>query len=303
VLSRVRPPAEASERSGIPAERLAGLRERLLAARAGRPQPALDDKALASWNGMALAALADGARLLGRDDLLAAAIACAEFLLGQLSREDGSLWRTHRDGRSSIPAFLDDHAQAAEGLWQLHRATLDPRWLFEARRLALLADERFADPEGTGWCDTAHDGEPLVARPRTLDDAPTPSGASTLAGVLLRIARLDEDEALEQRVRAVVASAGALPARAPQAFGNLLCVSAALLAGPLTVAIAGEAGEPAALALGRAAVAAGGPEAVVWLDPARSRPPEGPVAYVCRGTLCLPPIAEADALIARLTEA
>jgi hypothetical protein len=123
----------------------------MLEARDHRPQPGLDDKALASWNGMALAALAEGARVLERPDLLEAAEQCAGFLLGPLSRPDGTLWRTHRDGRSSIPGFLDDHAQVAEGLWQLHRATLDPRWLSEARRLALLADDRRA----RGWLLTA----------------------------------------------------------------------------------------------------------------------------------------------------
>ncbi|MEO9174028.1 MAG: thioredoxin domain-containing protein [Gaiellales bacterium] len=302
VLSRVLEVAEASERSGIPAERLPELLRRMLEARALRPQPGLDDKALAAWNGMALAALAEGARVLDRADLLSAAIDCAGFLLGPLSRPDGTLWRTHRDGRSSIPGFLDDHAQVAEGLWQLHRATLDPRWLFEARRLALVADERFADPDGPGWCDTATDGEELVARPRTLDDAPTPSGASTLALLLVRIARLDDDHALEQRVRAFVSAAGDLPARAPQAFGNVLCVASSLLAGAETVAIAGLGDDEAARALGRAAVDAAGPETVVWLDPARPAP-DGPAAYVCHGTTCLPPVTDSASLRNLLTDA
>jgi uncharacterized protein len=302
VLSRVLELAEASERSSVPAERLPELRRRMLEARALRPQPGLDDKALASWNGMALAALAEGARVLERADLLAAAVDCAEFLLGPLSRPDGTLWRTHRDGRSSIPGFLDDHAQVAEGLWQLHRATLDPRWLVEARRIALVAAERFADPDGPGWCDTATGGEELVARPRTLDDAPTPSGASTLAALLVRIARLDDDQALEERVRAFVSAAGDLPARAPQAFGNVLCVACTLLAGAETVAIAGRADDAAARALGRAAVDAAGPETVVWLDPARPAP-DGPAAYVCHGTTCLPPVTDAVALRKLLTQA
>jgi uncharacterized protein YyaL (SSP411 family) len=301
VLSRVLGLEEASERSGVPAERLPELRARMLEARGHRPQPGLDDKALASWNGMALAALAEGARVLERPDLLEAAVACAEFLLGPLSRPDGSLWRTHRDGRSSIPGFLDDHAQVAEGLWQLHRATLDPRWLSEARRLALLADTRYADPDGPGWCDTAADGETLVARPRTLDDAPTPSGASTLAGVLVRVARLGGDVELEARPRAVVATAGTLLTRAPQAFGNLLCVASALLADTVTVAIAGDADDPAARALGRTAVAASSSETIVWIDPSQQPSADGPAAYVCRGRTCLPPAVGEDALRAALT--
>jgi uncharacterized protein YyaL (SSP411 family) len=301
VLSRVIEVDEASTRSGVPAERLPDLRRRMLEARARRPQPALDDKALASWNGMALAALAEGARVLERPDLLEAAEQCAAFLLGPLSRPDGSLWRSHRAGRSSVPGFLDDHALVAEGLWQLHRATLDPRWLAEARRLALLADERFSDPAGTGWYDTQAGGEELVARPRTLDDAPTPSGASTLAGLLVRLARLDGDDGLEARARAVVADAGDLPARAPTAFGNILCVASALLSDIETVAIAGRPDDPAARTLGRAAVAASGPETIVWLDSSRvTAAGEPPAAYVCRGSTCLPPVLGEDELRAIL---
>jgi uncharacterized protein YyaL (SSP411 family) len=301
VLSRVITLDDASERSGVAAERLPGLQARMLAARATRPQPGLDDKALASWNGMALAALAEGARLLDRPDLLEAAEQCAAFLLGPLSRPDGTLWRSHRDGRSSVPGFLDDHAQVAEGLWQLHRATLDPRWLAESQRLALAADARFADPDGPGWFDTAAGGEELVARPRTLDDAPTPSGASTLAALLVRIARLTGDDALEERARAVIVDAGGLPARAPQAFGNVLCVASALLSGPETVAIAGDANDPAARRLGRAAVAAAGPDTIVWIDPARAAEAP-PAAYLCRGSTCLPPVTGEDGVRALLTQ-
>ena len=152
-----------------------------------------------------------------------------------------------------------------------------------------------------GWYDTAAGGEELVARPRTLDDAPTPSGASTLAGLLVRLARLDGDDALEARARAVVADAGDLPARAPTAFGNILCVASALLSDIETVAIAGRADDPAALALGRAAVAASGPETIVWLDPARvTAAGEPPAAYVCHGSTCLPPVLGEDELRAVL---
>ena len=134
VLSLVAPPEDDDERA-----RLARVRATLLEARAARPQPALDDKALASWNGMALAALAEGARLCRRPDLLAAAERCAAFLLGPLSHPDGGLWRTHRAGRSQVPAFLDDYAQVALGLHELYLATRDDRYLAESRRLALLA--------------------------------------------------------------------------------------------------------------------------------------------------------------------
>jgi uncharacterized protein YyaL (SSP411 family) len=118
----------------------------------------------------------------------------------------------------------------------------------------------------------------------------------------VRIARLDEDEALEARVRAFLAATGDLPARAPQAFGNVLCLASALLAGSETIAIAGSPDDPAARALGLAAIAAAGPETVVSIDPSRPSP-DGPAAYLCRGTTCLPPVGDADALRNLLTEA
>ena len=240
VLSLVAPPEGDADRA-----RLARVRAQLLEVRSSRPQPALDDKALASWNGMALAALAEGARLCRRRDLLEAAERCATFLLGPLSRPDGGLWRTHRAGRSQVPGFLDDYAQAASGLYELYLATRDHRHLRESRRLALLACERFGAPDGS-FFDTAHDAEVLVARPRELDDNPTPSAATRpWRGCSYGLRDLRRARA-RAAARAVVADAGDLPARAPTAFGNVLCVASALLSDIETVAIAGRADDPAA---------------------------------------------------------
>ncbi len=247
VLSVISPPADEDER-----ERLATIRATLLEARALRPQPALDDKALASWNGMALAALAEGARLCRRPDLLAAAERCAAFLLGPLSHPDGGLWRTHRAGRSQVPGFLDDYAQVAVGLHELYLATREHRYLEESRRLALLACERFGAPDGS-FFDTAHDAEVLVARPRELDDNPTPSGSTTLAGLLVKLARIYGEPELERRARAVVAQVGTLLARAPQGFGHLLGVCDALLSPPREAAVVGARRRSRARRAGRGA--------------------------------------------------
>ena len=132
---------------------------------------------------------------------------CAAFLLGPLSHPDGGLWRTHRAGRSQVPGFLDDYAQVAVGLHELYLATREHRYLAESRRLALLACERFGAPDGS-FFDTAHDAEVLVARPRELDDNPTPSGSTTLAGLLVKLARIYGEPELERRARAVVAHVG-----------------------------------------------------------------------------------------------
>src|ERR671935_78762 len=156
-------------------------RSRLFELREKRPKPLRDDKVIASWNGLALAALAESARRLQRDDLLTAARELGAFLLGPLSTDEGRLFRTWRAGRAHTTGFLEDYADVANGLYELHVATGDLRWLEEARRLALLAVELFADDERGGFFHTPADGEALVNRKKELDDHPTPSGNATLA--------------------------------------------------------------------------------------------------------------------------
>jgi uncharacterized protein len=298
VLSVVSQPEDDADR-----ERLARVRETLLAARAARPQPALDDKALASWNGMALAALAEGARLCRRPDLLEAAERCAAFLLGPLSQPGGDLWRTHRAGRSQVPGFLDDYAQVAVGLHELYLSTRDGRYLAESRRLALLAIERFGAPDGAFY-DTAHDAEQLVARPREFDDNPTPSGNSTLAGLLVRLGRTYGEPELERRAHAVAEQVGPLLARAPQGFGHLLGVCDALLSPPREAAVVGAPDDPATAELAQSLLDPYEPDlAVAFGDGAdglgipllegRGLVNGGAAVYVCSGFVCAAPATDA----------
>ena len=154
----------------------AELRGRVLEERSKRPQPFRDDKALASWNGLALAALAEAGYRLERDDWVEAARRIAEFVLGPLSDEDGRLLRSRRDGRASGSGFLDDYANVAYGLLELHVATGELRWLLEARRLALLAIDLFADEERGGFYLSPADGDARVPRTKDLQDTPDPVG-------------------------------------------------------------------------------------------------------------------------------
>src|SRR5207253_2116770 len=208
-----------------------GTRARLLEIRERRPQPALDDKVIASWNGLALAALAEGARHLASNRLLQAALE-----LGAVLAVD-PLWRTLRDGRAKYPAYLDDYANVAHGLYELHVASGDLRWLREARRLALAAAELFGDPERGGFFLTPADGEPLVARQKAFDDNPTPSGSSMLAFVLLRLARIWGDDELERQAVSALRLVRDLLPRAPTAFGWALCALDLYLATPRELAI------------------------------------------------------------------
>jgi uncharacterized protein YyaL (SSP411 family) len=270
-------------------------RLRLLAIREQRPQPALDDKVIASWNGLALAALAEGARRLERSDLLAAAVELGELLAAD------PLWRTMRDGRAKFPAYLDDYANVAHGLYELHVATGDLRWLRESRRIALAAVERFGDPERGGFFLTQADGEQLVARQKTFDDNPTPAGSSMLAFVLLRLARIWGDDELERLAVGALRLVRDLLPRAPSAFGWALCALDLHLSPPRELAILGCADSDVA----RAALRGFDPNAVVAFGPAEDVPLlEGkslvdgrPAVYVCERFACRAPATDPAELV------
>ena len=154
--------------------------------------------------------------------LARAARALGEFLLGPLSADDGRLLRSTRDGRTSGLGFLDDYANVAHGLIELHVATGELRWLLEARRLALLAVELFADDEHGGFFLSPADGDARVARTKDLQDSPVPSGNSMLAYVLLRLGRIWGDDELERAgsVGVPARRAGACAARRASSRGR-----------------------------------------------------------------------------------
>jgi uncharacterized protein len=307
-------PAEAEE-AGIPAGLLEPfehgrlivrgeldpeLQARVLELRAQRPQPFRDDKALASWNGLMLGALAEAAYRLERDDWLESARALGGFLLGPLSGEDGRLHRSIRDGRVSGPGFLDDYANVAFGLMELHVATGEPRWLLEARRLALLAVELFGDGEeegnGGGFFLSPPDRDARVARTKDLQDTPIPSGNAMLAWVLLRLALIWGDDELERRGVSVLRLVEPALRRAPGAFAWALCGLDLYLSPPREIAIAGPVSSPVA----RAALARFEPRTVVAVGPSEEVPLLAgkdlvhgqPAVYVCERFACRAPVTD-----------
>lgn len=275
-------------------------RARLFEARERRPKPARDDKAIASWNGLALAALAEAGRRLASNRLLLAATGVAEFLLGPLSGEDGRLRRSFRAGQAKGTGYLEDYADVANGLYELHVATGDLRWLEESRRLALLAVELFADEERGGFFLTPADAEQLVVRKKVLDDHPTPSGNSMLAYVLLRLARIYGDDELERRAVSVFRLIHRVFERAPSAVGHALCALDLHFAPPKEIAIVGQPDDDVA----RAALVPYEPNAVVAFGPsedvpllAGKTPVDGkPAVYVCERFACQAPVTDASVL-------
>jgi uncharacterized protein YyaL (SSP411 family) len=277
----------------IRGELTADERARLFEIRDRRPKPLRDDKAIAGWNGLMLAALAEAGRRMQRDDWVHVAVELAEFLLGPSS--DGErLHRTWREGVAKGTGYLEDYANVAHGLYELHVATGDLRWLRESRRLALLAVELFADDAQGGFFLTPADGEALVARQKDLDDNPTPSGNSMLAFVLLRLARIWGDDELEGRAAGVLRLVRDIIPRAPSAFGWALCALDLYLSPPRELAIIGSPGDPVA----RRALAAHDPNAVVVFGPddeipllaGKTRVDGQPALYVCERFACQAPV-------------
>jgi uncharacterized protein len=270
-------------------------RARLFEIREQRPKPLRDDKAIAGWNGLMLAALAEAGRRLQRDDWTRAAMALAEFLLGPLSNGE-RLHRTWRDGVAKGTGYLEDYANVANGLYELHVATGDLRWLRESRRLALLAVELFADDEQGGFFLTPADGEALVARQKDLDDNPTPSGNSMLAFALLRLARIWGDDELERRAAGVLRLVRDVIPRAPSAFGWALCALDLYLAPPRELAIIGSPEDAVAQrALAQYdpnAVVAFGPDDEIPLLAGKTRVDGKPALYVCERFACQAPVTD-----------
>jgi uncharacterized protein YyaL (SSP411 family) len=275
-------------------------RARLFEERERRPKPLRDDKAIASWNGLALAALAEAGRRLERPDLVEAGRACAEFLLGPLSTPEGRLFRTWRAGQAKHAGVLEDYADVADGLYELHVATGELRWLEESRRLALLAVELFADEERGGFFLTPVDGEKLVSRKKDFDDHPTPSGNSMLAYVLLRVARLWGDAELERHAVGVFRLVSRLLPQAPSAFGHTLCALDLHFSPPREIAVIG----PPDSEVARAALEPFEPNAVVAFGPSDDVPllqgkefiDGRPAVYICENFACQTPVTEAAAL-------
>ncbi len=288
----------------------ASTRERLFAARSERPQPSRDDKVVAAWNGLAVAALADAGVLLRRADLVAAAETAAAFVL-DVHVVDGILRRTSRGGVvGTAPGVLDDHGDLAEGLLALHQATGSPRWSEAAASLLDGALERFVDEHGTVH-DTAHDAAPLFVRPAGRTDNAEPAGVSALAGALVTHAALTGSARHREAAASALDACGPVATQDPRFAGWALAVAEAVAAGPLQVAVVGDgAGAQALLDVARAATSPGivvvhGMPDAGGVPLLADRPLVGgaPAAYLCRGFVCEMPVTTPEALRAALEEA
>ena len=300
----------------VVASRLAAGRERLLARRAERPQPARDGKALAAWNGLAIAALADAAVAFDATDpaaaarYRAAAERAAHAITTGLLADDFSLGRSWKDGRAVGRGVLEDYAHLADGLLALYEMSFDEESFEMARGIIDRVLARFADPAG-GFFDTADDHERLVTRPKDVQDNAVPSGNAMAARVLLRLAAWTGEsayrDAAERAVRVVVPFVD----RYPTGFAQWLGAMDLALASVVEVAIVGVPDDPATAALLAeprrgfrpnqvVSVAADGAASAVPLLRDRIAIDSRSSAYVCRGFVCRLPVTDPEALRAQL---
>ncbi|HWE80044.1 MAG TPA: thioredoxin domain-containing protein [Gaiellaceae bacterium] len=271
-------------------------RAELFELREKREKPARDDKAVASWNGLALAALSECGRVLDRPDWVEAARALGEFLLGPLSSADGRLHRTWREGVAKGNGYLEDYADVANGLLELHAASGDLRYLEEANRLVRLAVGLFYDEEHGGFFQTPADGEQLVVRRKDFDDHPAPSGNSMMAYVLLRLSRIYGDDELEAKAVSVFKLMLGGMQNAPSSFAWGLVGVDLHLSKRREIAIAG----PPTSEVAKKALRRWDPNAVIAFGPADGIPllagkglVDGkPAVYVCERFTCQAPATD-----------
>ena len=286
----------------------------LYEAREQRVRPGLDDKILASWNGLMLRGVAEAARAFGDAELRALAVRNGEFLFRELVRDDHVL-RSYKNGSAKISGFLEDYAAVALGALALYELTFDRVWLERARRLADAILARFWDDDAQALFDTASDAESLVTRPRDVTDNASPSGNSLAIELLLRLGDLLGTGQYSERGRYLLETIAEPMARYPSAFGHALGAADMAVRGAIEVAITGDPSDERFRALAGVVaerylpslVLAGGRDAegIALLE---GRAGTEPTAYVCRAYACDAPTSDVamlgdqlDAIVAGAT--
>ena len=286
--------------------RLDEARQALYEARTERVWPSLDDKRLASWNALAIAALAEAGAVLGREDYLEAARDGAEFVLGEMRGGGGRLLRTYKDGEARLNAYLEDHAYLLEALLTLYEASFEQVWFEEAERTATAILDRFHDAERGGFFSTSDDHEELIARRKEIGDHPIPSGNSSAAFGLLRLAALTGEGTYRRRAEEVFALFVRPAVRHPESFAHLLRALDFDLSPVREVALIGEDLGGLAATVRSAhrphLVLAGGPAGSEGPPLLRDRPLVGgkATAYVCESFACQAPVTDPEDLAALL---
>jgi hypothetical protein len=308
ILNRLAAPGLADETTEA---ELAECRAVLLEARAPRVRPGLDDKVLADWNGLMIAALAHAGEAFARADWLELAARGFDFVRERMTGADGRLAHSWREGRARHPASVDDYANLSRAALALFEATGDGGYLDQARAWVAVLDRHYWDAEGGAYFFAAADTTGLIARAKTAADAAVPAGNGTMVGVLTRLALLTGDDGYRARAEAVIAAFAGEVARNFFPLSTLLN-NAALALSPVQIVLVGAPGDPALAGLREAVDQVSLPNRILSVLAADAALPAGhpafgkgllggkAAAYVCEGPVCSLPIETSQTLVEHL---
>ena len=287
-------------------ERLAALRETLLAQRATRPRPGLDDKVLADWNGLMIHALIKAGLAFDQQSWIDAGERAFRWITATMADGD-RLWHSTREGRFVKIAMIDDYAAMARAALALHEATGDAAYLERARAWVATADRHYWDDDQGGYFFTADDAEALIVRTKTAIDNATPSGNAVMVGVLARLYYLTGEAAYRDRADAIARTFAGDVTKNPFAHAVLIN-NLELLHQAHQVVLIGARDDEAIRAMIRTVHESCVPNLLLSViepgedlpsgHPASGKTPVdgGPTAYVCEGPVCSLPITTPDDL-------
>ncbi len=310
ILNRLHHPALLSDETEA---LLARCRARLFALRAPRVRPGTDDKVLADWNGLMIAALAHAGVAFERPEWVAMATRAFAFIERDMAAPNGRLFHSWRGGAARHPASVDDYANLCRAALMLHEATQNPAYLAAAQGWVAVLDRHYWDTASGGYFFAADDTPGLIARAKTAADAAVPAGNGTLVGVLTRLAILTGDEAYRDQADAIIRAFAGEVARNFFPLATLIN-NTELAQKPVQIVLVGAADDPKLAALRRAVYSVSLPRQIVQVvapgealpaaHPAYGKPLVGgkATAYVCEGPVCSLPIVESQELIDALAK-
>ena len=290
---------------------LAACRAALFEARAPRVRPGWDDKVLADWNGLMIAAIANAGLVFERPDWLKLARGAFDFVCEQFTGADGRLFHSWRAERARHPATVDDYANLCRAALSLYEATGQDKFLTQARNWETILDRHYWDEAAGGYFFAANDTHGLIARSKTAADSAVPAGNGTMVGVLMRLAVLTSNEGYRRRAEAIIETFSGEIARNFFPLATLLN-NAEFLGKPLQVVVVGTNGDSAFDALVRAVYEVSLPNRIVLtlapeISPPADNPTFGkglvegkPAAYVCEGPVCSLPVTHPKTLLETL---
>ncbi|MBL8122983.1 MAG: thioredoxin domain-containing protein [Blastocatellia bacterium] len=306
-----------SGQRAVDSGQLASWKKAVFESREGRIKPFRDEKVLTAWNGLMLAAFAEAAVVLDNEEYLDVAKENAEFLLREMvvNENEGAsgmargdacrssrVLRTWKDGKAKLNGYIEDYANLADGLIELHQACGDSKYLHAAKELADAMITEFWDEENGGFFFTSNDHEELIVRNKDFFDNATPSGNSVAADVLLKLAKFYGEEKYKRFASTVLRLAASQIRRFPSGFGRMLSVVEFQLANVKEIAIVGEKGSD----LEREIWSEYRPFKLVTVGPEGSDVPlltdrvtiDGKTtAYVCENFVCQRPVTEVRDLV------